>query len=547
MEKDFETKQENNVAGAKLVKGTMVLVVAGIIAKIFGAIFRIPLTNLIGAEGQSYYSMSYNIYSWLLVLSTAGFPVAISRMVSERIATGDFKNAHKTYKVSKKLMLAIGIVSFVICLFFARNIADFVKNPEAKYSIMALSPALLLAPLASAYRGYFQGQQNMIPTGASEVCEQLFRVIIGLSLSFLMIGYGAEYASAGATFGASAGLVFSFIFLTIVYGRDKKAKYDLIHNPNIKEESTKKLLKELVDIAIPITIGSSIMPLMFNIDAAIVMRRLQATGWTVAQSKQLYGLIGGYCDPLTGLPNVFIDAIAISMIPAVTAALTLKKKDELNKNIETGIKIMMLVAYPCAIGLMVLANPILNMLYGAHPDEADMATLTLQIEAVAIIALSMMRVFSSALQGIGKMVLPVINLAIGLVVKITCSYALVGVHALNVNGTALGTVLTFVVVSILNYLGLKKYADVKLNMTMVFISPLVSSIVMGGFAWGSYKLFLMISGSNTLSTLVAVLIAALVYFVLIFRTKTITREDAGLIPKGDKIFEIAEKIHLIKD
>lgn len=547
MKDNLETKQEKNRAGAGLIKGTMVLVVAGVISKIFGAIFRIPLTNLIGAEGQSYYSMSYNIYSWLLVLATAGFPVAISKMVSERIAVGDFKNAHKSYKVSRKLMFAIGIVSFILCLFFARNIADFVKNPEAKYSIMALSPALLFAPLVSAYRGYFQGQQNMFPTGVSEICEQMFRVVVGLSLSFLLIGYGSEYASAGATFGASAGLMVTFILLTIIYNTDRKKKTELINNQNIKEESSKKILKELIDIAIPITIGASIMPLMFNIDAAIVMRRLQATGWSLSMSKKLYGLIGGYCDPLTGLPGVFIDAIAISLIPAVTAALTLNKHDEINKNIETGIKTMMVVAYPCAIGLIVLANPILHMLYGAHPDEADMATLTLQILSLGIITLSIMRVFSSALQGIGKMILPVINLGIGLVVKVTCSYALVGIHALNVNGTAIGSVLTFMVVAVLNYCGLRRHADVKIDIKGVFVRPLFASAIMGLCAWSVHKITFSLCDSNTISTLAAVVIAVLAYFVLVFKTKVITREDAYLIPKGEQIMEIACKLHLMKD
>lgn len=547
MENDKKIAQENKAAGAKLMKGTTVLVVAGIIGKIFGAIFRIPLTNLIGAEGQSYYTMSYNIYSWLLVLATAGFPVAISRMVSERIALGDYRNAHKSYLVSIKLMLTIGAISFVACFFGAGAIADFVKNPEAKYSIMAISPALLLAPIASSFRGYFQGQQNMFPTGVSEVCEQLFRVIIGLSLSFFLIKFGTQYASAGATFGATIGLVAAVIILSVIYVRDKKKRTSLIEQSTKPEESAKSLLKELVEIAIPITIGTSIMPLMFNIDAAIVMRRLQATGWSVVMSKKLYGLIGGYCDPLTGLPGVFIDAIAISLMPAVTAALTLRKQDELNKNIKTGIKTMMVVAYPCAVGLIVLANPILKMLYSAHLDECDMATPTLQILSLGIITLSTMRIFSSALQGIGKMVLPVINLGIGLVVKITCSYALVGIHFLNVNGTAMGSVITFLLVSILNYRGLRKYADVKIDLFEVFCKPLVSSVAMGVVAWGVHKLLLAILGSNTIATLAAIAIAAFVYFVLIFKTKVIDREGAALIPKGEKIIKIAEKLHLLND
>lgn len=541
-----EVNEVSAQTGARLVKGATILAVAGIISKLFGAVFRIPLTNLIGAEGMSYYGVAYPVYSFFLILATAGLPVAISRMVSARIAIGDYRNAHKSYKISVQVMVGIGIVSFIICFFFAGPIATKMGNPDAKYSLMAIAPALLLAPIVSSYRGYFQGQQNMVPTAVSEVAEQLVRVGIGLSLSFILFKKGAEYASAGATFGASAGLVASMIILIIIYRRTRSRRKDLMRKSIKREESNKSLRKELLDIAIPITIGSTIMPIMMIIDSVIVMNRLQDTGWTLAMAKIKYGLISGFCDPLISFPSVFIDAVTISLIPAVTAAYTLKNKEELNKNIQTGIKTMMVVAFPCAVGLAALAGPILYMLYPTKLDEAEMSISLLQILTIGVVTLSIMRTFSSALQGIGKMVLPVINLFIGAVAKIIISYILVGIPFLNVNGAAIGTVTAYFIAAVLNYAALKKYADVNIDLRATFTKPLLSAAIMGAVTMLVYKLANNVFQSNALSTLIAIVIAVVVYFVLIFLTKAVTREDAKLLPKGDLIIKVAEKLRLLK-
>ena len=535
-----------HAASVRLVGGATVLAVAGIISKFLGAAFRIPLTNWIGAEGMSYYGAAYPVYSFFLILATAGLPVAISRMVSERIAIGDYKNAHKSYKVSLYVMVAIGVLSFLICFFGAGIITQRMGNPDAKYSIMAIAPALLLAPIASSFRGYFQGQQNMFPTAISEICEQFFRVIVGLTLSYILISKGLQYASAGATFGASAGLIAALVVLPIIYKKTSANRQARINESTNPEESTKSLAKELVEIALPITIGSTIMPLMWIIDAGIVMTRLQATGWSLAMSKVKYGLISGFCDPLVAFPGVFVDAISISLIPALTAAFTLKRKDELDHNIQTGIKTMMVVAYPCAIGIIVLAAPILHLLYPAQPDEVEMAVPLLQITALTVITLSMMRTFSSCLQGIGKMVLPVINLIIGAVAKIILSYVLVGIPAINVNGAAVGSVCAYLIAGVLNYRALKKYANIDIDLKGTFISPFISSGIMGVATIAVYKLLYAVCGSNALSTLIAILVAVVMYFVLIFVTKTVSKEEAYMLPKGDMIVRVANKLHLIR-
>ena len=548
----MDNNENNNLnkssqAASRLMKGATILAIAGIVSKIFGAIFRIPLTNMIGAEGQSYYGAAYLVYQLFYVIATAGFPVAISRMVSERIARNDYINAEKSYKVALRATIILGTISFLICFFGAGAIARFIGNPGAEASIKAISIALLFTPFAASLRGYFQGHQNMSPTAVSQVIEQIIRVCLGLLIAYMFFRTNLELAAAGATFGASAGMIAAMIVLFVMYRKYIPQRDRDIAQSAVIEESTRDRIRELFEIVIPITIGSSIMPLMMTIDAAVVMRRLQATGWDLQMSKTLYGLISGYCDPLVNLPVVFIDAICISLIPAVTTAFTLHIKSDLDGNIRTGLKTMMIIAFPCMIGLMVLARPILLLLYPTKPHEAEMAVTTLQIMSIGIVTLAVMRTLSASLQGIGKMTLPVINLFIGAVAKIVITFILVGIPALNINGAALGTVCAYLIAAVLNYAGLRRHADVDLQFGGIIFRPLAASLIMGVSAIAVYKLIFMLHPSNLVATGLAIFVAVLVYFVMVFVTKALTRDELEMIPKGDRIYSIAAKLGLIRN
>lgn len=533
-------------AAGKLMQGATILAIAGIMCKILGGIFRIPLTNMIGAEGQSYYGAAYPVYQLFYTIATAGFPVAISRMVSERVAKNDYINADKSYRIAMQTSVVVSIIAFAICCFGADQIADFVGNPGAAASIRAISIALLFTPFAASLRGYFQGLQIMTPSAISQVAEQFVRVCAGLLLAYMFFRTNLEYAAAGATFGASAGMIAAMIVLYIMYYRFRHQRRENAAQSSVIEETTRDRFRELVEIVIPITIGSSIMPLMMTIDLAVIMRRLQATGWSLSMSKTLYGLISGYCDPLVNLPVIFIDAITISLIPAVTRAFTLKIKSDLDGNIMTGLKTMMIIAYPCAVGLIVLAGPILHLLYPTKPDEAEMAIHTLQILSLGIVTLSVMRTLSASLQGIGKMTLPVINLGIGAVIKIVATYVLVGIPALNVNGAAIGTVIAYLTAALLNYRGLRKHADVDLDLGNIFIRPLWASLIMGAGAVGMYKLIFMLHPSNLIASGIAIIFAVIVYFVMVFVTGAVSREELALVPKGETLYNIAVRMHLAK-
>ncbi|MBQ1328990.1 MAG: polysaccharide biosynthesis protein [Mogibacterium sp.] len=544
--RDNEEKKEGQQTSALLMKGATILVIAGIVSKIFGAIFRIPLTNMIGAEGQAYYSAAYAVYNLLFVIATAGFPVAISRMVSSRIAEGDFLNAHKSYKLAMKVSWALGIISFIVMFFGAGAIASAYKNPGAEASMKAISVALLFTPVVASMRGYYQGRQNMKPTGITEVIEQMMRVAVGLTLAYMFYKTNLQYAAAGATFGASAGIIAALVAMAVIYARDKEPRSKLLEGSVVKAETDKKRLKELFAFLIPITIGASVMPIMFNIDAGIIVRRLLATGWDPVMAKKLYGLMGGFCDPIINLPNIFIDAICISLMPAVTTAFTLNNKKDMDDHIKTGLKTMMIITYPCATGLIVLAKPILTMLYYRKYDEALLAVPALQILALSIITLSIMRTLQSCLQGIGKMMLPVYNLFIGAIVKAVSSYILLGIPAVNINGAAIGSVLAYVTAGILNFRALKKYTNVSLDMKSIFFRPLVAALIMGAAAIVSYKLLFLITSSNAVSTLVSVMFAAAVYFVSAFLTGAVTKDEIELIPKGDLIYRLAVRLKVAK-
>ena len=538
--------ESGSSAAGKLMQGATILAIAGIMCKILGGIFRIPLTNMIGAEGQSYYGAAYPVYQLFYTIATAGFPVAISRMVSERVAKNDYINADKSYRIAMQTSVVVSIIAFAICCFGADQIADFVGNPGAAASIRAISIALLFTPFAASLRGYFQGLQIMTPSAISQVAEQFVRVCAGLLLAYMFFRTNLEYAAAGATFGASAGMIAAMIVLYIMYYRFRHQRRENAAQSAVIEETTRDRFRELVEIVIPITIGSSIMPLMMTIDLAVIMRRLQATGWSLSMSKTLYGLISGYCDPLVNLPVIFIDAITISLIPAVTRAFTLKIKSDLDGNIMTGLKTMMIIAYPCAVGLIVLAGPILHLLYPTKPDEAEMAIHTLQILSLGIVTLSVMRTLSASLQGIGKMTLPVINLGIGAVIKIVATYILVGIPSLNVNGAAIGTVIAYLTAALLNYRGLRKHADVDLDLGNIFIRPLWASLIMGAGAVGMYKLIFMLHPSNLIASGIAIIFAVIVYFVMVFLTGAVSREELALVPKGETLYNIAVRMHLAK-
>ncbi|MBS6799023.1 MAG: polysaccharide biosynthesis protein [Firmicutes bacterium] len=536
------------MANSKILKGTAILGIAGIFVKILGAVFRIPLTALIGTEGMAYYGYAYPLYSLFLVIATAGIPVAISRMVSEKIAYNDFSGAQRVFRVSRWLLLAIGVFAFAVCFFGAELIAKYVsKDMGAVLPIKAIAPALIFVPVMSAYRGYFQGRQNMNPTAISQFIEQIFRVAVGLILASVMVAQGLEMAAAGATFGATVGSIAGLLIIMLIYALNKKAiNYHLrqsrqIHGERRKKEKTMAIVKQILIIAIPITIGASILPLVNFADSAIVTRRLLDGGFTDVEARELWGQLSGYCNTMVGLPQVLTQAVAVAMVPAIAAAYKLRNRAEIDENINLGMRISMIIGMPCAAGMIALAEPILLLLFSSEAASAISAAPTLMVMCLGVPLMALLQTTNGILQGVNRQVLPMKNLAIGAVAKIILTYVLVAIPSLNIKGAAIGSVFVYGIALILNLRDMKRYTKVKVDFMLTYIKPTAASVIMGVCAFASYKILFGALGSNSLATLGAVVVGVIVYAVLILATKAITKEEIGRLPKGGKLVKILDK------
>ncbi len=530
------------MAKKSFVKGAVILGGAGVIIKLLGAMFRIPLGNIIGDTGMGYYQTAYPIYVLLLSLTTAGFPTAVSRMVSERTAEGNHKEAYRIFKISFWMITAIGAASSLFLLIGAPFIASF-SSMKAVYAIRAIAPALVVVPLMAAFRGYFQGQQDMMPTAVSQVFEQLCRVACGLTLAVLLVSKGLEYAAAGASFGATAGGIAGLSAIFIIYLTRRKEIHGNCHATpaDMPVESRKSIIKRIIVIAVPITIGAAIMPIMSNIDLLLVTNRLTGSGFSAAEANSLYGQLSGFAASFVNFPQVLTQGIALSLVPAVAAAYQTGDTPYLHRSIKLGLRMAMLIGLPCAAGLFVLAKPIMKMLYPLQQESAISAAGCLAVLAAGVVFLAPVQALTGMLQGIGRQMVPVVNLAAGAVFKVIVTYILTGIPSVNVKGAAAGTVCAYLIATILNYRSIRKYAGVEFDAALTFIRPALSAAVMGAVVYGSYRLLSGFAG-NILATLISVCIGVCVYALLIFALKAITIEEMREIPKAGRLVRILEKI-----
>lgn len=543
------------------VKGAAILGAAGLVVKILGAVFRIPLGNMVSETSMAYYQPAYYIYTFFIVIATSGIPVAISRMVSERAVQGDYRGAHRAFKVSAFLMFGIGAVSFLLLFFGAGAISAGMSSPNAKYPMMVIAPALLLVPLMAAYRGYFQGMQNMNPTAVSQVIEQVFRVGFGLSLAYLFYRSapaflswagddattasdvkGAMGAISGATIGSAAGLA----LIIFIYMKSRAAIHHRMDmHPDTVYEATGDILKKVLLIAVPITIGAAVMPIMNMVEVPIINSRLLAAGFTPQEADVLYGTLSGYVMSLINLPQVLTAALAMSLVPMITSVFTQRDTEALTENTVLGMRIATMIGLPCAFGMAVLSHPIMLLLYPTKPQVADNSAACLTILAIGIIFLSIVQTLTAILQGVGKQMVPVINLLIAVVIKIVVTFVLVGIPTLNIRGAAIGTTVAYLAAAVLDILAVKKYVGVSFPAGLCYLRPALSAGIMAVFARLVFNVLTMILGhgiaASGIATMLSIILAACLYAVLLIVTKSCTRDDLLHMPKGNKLAALYDK------
>jgi len=537
---------ESNKSKDSFLKGAIILGAAGIIVKIMGAFFRIPLGNLIGSNGMGYYQAAYPVYTLFLTLATAGFPTALAKLVSEKTAIGDHKGANKIFKVAYMVLLITGLISFCI-LFFGSNyiVTNLMKNPGAYYAMLAIAPALLFVPAMSSYRGYFQGKRDMSKIAISQVTEQFFRVILGIGLAYyFMNNSGPQMGAAGAIAGATIGAVASMTYLIIAYLKEsKQRKAEINASKKFKEESIGKILKKILVVAVPITIGAAVMPLVNMVDNVIVTRRLMDGGYTLEQAVSLFGQLTGMAMAIVNLPSVITSAIGMSLVPSISESFALGKLAKARKETRSSIKITLLVVLPCAFGIASLAEPIMNLLY---PAEQGLGSILFTV-APAIIFLGLIFSLNGILQGMGKPMIPVIALSIGMIFKIIISYTLTAIPEINVKGSGLGTVTAYAVAALIELYFVKKYMGVKFGKKEFMIKPLLTVATMFAAVKLSYGLIADMAGlGNTIGTIISIGIGAIVYVFVLLGLGGISKDEVLMLPKGEKIYSFLRKLNIMR-
>ena len=535
------------------VKQAAILAFASIMVRFLGFLYRIPMTNMIGNTGNAIYSAGYYIYTFLLILSSAGLPAAISKMVSERLAAGEYRNAHKVFQISLLVSGTLGFVFMVLMFVFAKQIAEFfAHSPESYYCILTLSPTIFIVAIMSSYRGYFQGMNSMLPTAFSQIVEQIFNAFFSVYLAYVLLGYGVDKAAgeknvilgaaggtAGTGIGALAGLLvimFSYTLLKpVVY---KKTKYD--RNRETAETGI-EIAKILLSTAAPIIAGTAVFSMTNLIDANMVQRILENTGHTHEQAQNLYGQLSGKYVTLTTLPISISTAVATAAIPSIAASMRLRQRQEIKRKMNMTLRVSMIISVPAGVGLGVLGDGIIKMLFPDVPDGGILLT----VGSVSVIFLALCQTVTGVLQGIGHVKVPVIGALLGAVVKVILNALLIRIPSINVVGAVLSTTGCYAVASVFNLFMLSSIMRVHIDLLGSLFKPLIGSAVMGGVCFGAYKAFFALLNSNTLATMIAILIGVIIYGLVMLLIGGIKEDDLLAMPMGGKLVRVFKAYGLI--
>ncbi|MBR1496298.1 MAG: polysaccharide biosynthesis protein [Oscillospiraceae bacterium] len=536
-----EAKKQNFMYGAAILAAGVVVM------KILGAIYKIPLQNILGDTGYGYFFAAYSIYNVLLTISTAGLPVALSRMISEANTLRRPQQARRTFRIALVTLLVLGAAMSLLMFLFPTDMAILmVHQPAVSQCVFALSPAVLLVCLTSAFRGYIQGHGNMTPTTVSQVLEVLVKVIVGLALAMWMTRrhMSLPLRSAGAIFGVSAGALAALAYILFRYLRSYRANAIAEAREGFdRPDPVGATLWQFVRVGAVITLGASVMSLISLIDTNLIERQLpHVPGIGPALANELYGCYSAM-QTLYNLPASFVTPMTISVVPAIAAAAARRDAGEVGNITESGLRISAVVAMPMGVGLGVLSRPIVRVLY---PMTNPVGPALLSALSVASIFVCIALVTNAILQASGAERLPVLSMIAGGAVKIGANLMLVGRPEINIMGAAIGTIACYAVICVMNCFFIYRRLEVKPNFARAFLRPLLSAAVMGAAAWAVYGLLSRLLRVDfapsrlpmLLAMCAAIGAAVVVYLVMVIVTSSVTMEDMKLIPKGEKIAKI---------
>ena len=518
------------------LKGATILAAAAIITRIIGAVYRIPLARLLGNEGMALFGVSHEIFVVILNITATGFPIALSRMISRSYTLNEHKQIQRTFSVALTVFFVMGIFGALFVAFSPEMLASFMESPLSAQSIFALWPAVLCVSLMGAYRGYAQGLSNMTPTSVSQVIESFLRFAIGLALVWMLLAQDSPLstASAGAVWGTSLGTVVAFFFLFFYKKRlDRNMGISPATSSDIpvaKSQTFKTLLK----ISLPITLAASILSIINLTSTFLIMSRLQhAAGFSEEGANFLFGAFFNV-RTIFNLPATFIVPLTTSLLPAIVAYLSQKDDKTALVQAQSGLKIMNILALAAGVGLIVLATPIVQVLYPTIGDEGN---LLMAIMGAAAYFFCLLMLLNVILQAYGLEKYTIISILIGGVVRIALEFVLLGMPHVHIYGAAIGTAVCFLVASIMNFYFIRTKIQSPPKFWSATTKPLICSLLMGAVAFVIYTLSIRLL-PMVIALGLAIAVAGFVYLVLIVITKTITYDDMLMLPRGKALAKL---------
>ena len=527
------------------MQGVITLMFSQVLIKILGLVYTLYLTNRqgFGDKGNGICASGYQIYALLLTISSIGVPSAISKLVSERVAVGDNKGAHRIFKIAFATFAVIGLVGSLLLFFGANVIANqWLQIPDAEMTLVALSPAIFFVTVASVMRGYFNGRQKISVGAKSQTLEQVFKTlltIIVVEVVAILSNVSTEWMAAGANLATTLATFLGFSYLFLYYRSERKEVATEIKNTvNYKYERVSTIIKRILLVSIPITLTAIMSSINKNVDSFTVVRNLRAF-MPEDQATALYGILGGKVDTLTSLPLAINVAFATALVPAISAAKAKGDNKTITEKTSFSLLISMLIGLPCTVGMFIFAQPILNLLF---PNANDGA-LILQISALTIIFTILDQTINGALQGFGKLMIPTISLATGVFVKFIFNITLIKIPNIGVYGAAWGSVACHLVAFCIAFTMLRKYIKLNLTFSKFVLKPVISTAIMGIC---SYFIYLALKGIiiERLATIIALFVAVVIYTLAIVVLKIFTKDEFKMMPAGDKIVKFLEKIKI---
>lgn len=552
--------KDNGNAKNNFILQAGILAAAGIVSRIIGLLYRSPLQRVIGDAGMGYYNIAYSFYTIILLVSSYSIPAAISKVLAQKLAMREYRNAHRIFKCALGYVLAVGGAASLL-LFFG---AGWFVVPEAVPVLRVFAPTIFIYGILGVLRGYFQAHKSMVQTSVSQILEQIANAAVSIGAAYLLIVHSfgslevpteeaeqvtrATRGAIGSALGTGAGVLVALLFMAGIYQLNRGTINKRIQRDRHREEeSYGQILKTITMVVTPFILSTAVYNLSTAVNTTIYtklwpgLRELD----TLLISNR-WGVFSGQALTISEIPIAFASAMAAAMLPAVSRLVASKNMEEARREIGLAVKVTMIISIPCAVGLFVLARPVTGLLFKNTPESEDLATKLLMTLAVSVIFYALSTLSSQILQGLGRLNAPIINAGAGLVLQTAVALLLLFFTELDLYSIAVAKTVYSVVVCVLNQAAVRKASGYRQEIVTSFLIPLLAALLMGGFVWAVYEGLLLLTKSPVISVIPAILLGICFYFSMLLLLRGVTEEELRGFPKGRLLVRVAKKCRLLR-